>query len=398
MLAPAAVVMTIALVNLAATPAPVSSRSATAPQRPSAGAPAPYWPGWDIARGVALEADAAGGHVVDAWGGTHAFGTANSTGVSDYRPGDAWVRSAAWLPDAPRPVIIDDHGAVHTPADAPRVLPVVGVDAARRAIAFTTVAGTIPGAATGLTVSGDGVLTRLAGSPAFDTTGASVWPGRDVVRGVALQPDGTGGFTLDGWGGVHAFGHVAVNTTSAYWPGWDIARGIAVDGQGNGVVLDGWGGLHSFTYTFTPAADQPACTAAQLRAGGGWARDRGTLLGRLTLANTGAAACRISGRPTVAIVGASGTPLAVESLPFESGPEAQPRPVVVEPGDGVAYAVLEWSNWCGEPADGLVVTPPGSMFSPPLRVDGGRFGSRPGCADPAAPSVFRVGVLEAGST
>src|SRR5439155_3075325 len=38
----------------------------------------PYWPGWDIARGVALLADGTGGYVLDAWGGLHPFGVGDS--------------------------------------------------------------------------------------------------------------------------------------------------------------------------------------------------------------------------------------------------------------------------------------------------------------------------------
>src|ERR1700674_5903723 len=34
---------------------------------------APYWPGWDIARGITMRADHSGGFVVDAWGGLHWF-------------------------------------------------------------------------------------------------------------------------------------------------------------------------------------------------------------------------------------------------------------------------------------------------------------------------------------
>ena len=60
----------------------------------------------------------------------------------------------------------------------------------------------------------------------------------------------TGGSVLDGWGGVHPFGHAHFATKPvAYWRGWDVARGIAVDGNGNGDVIDAYGGLHPFTYT-----------------------------------------------------------------------------------------------------------------------------------------------------
>lgn len=83
-------------------------------------------------------------------------------------------------------------------------------------------------------------------------TGSTYWNGWDIARGAALNPTGRGGYVLDGFGGVHRFrvgtGLRAVPTTGTpYWPSWDIARGIAVlpDGSG-GYVLDGFGGLHPF--------------------------------------------------------------------------------------------------------------------------------------------------------
>ena len=51
------------------------------------------------------------------------------------------------------------------------------------------------------------------------------------VQGVSLLSDDTGGFTVDGWGGLHGFG-VGVQAppsgqASGYWPNWNIARDIA---------------------------------------------------------------------------------------------------------------------------------------------------------------------------
>lgn len=70
------------------------------------------------------------------------------------------------------------------------------------------------------------------------------WP---IARGIALNSNGTGGYVLDGWGGVHAFGTAPPVNETGYWPYWDIARGIVLraDGQ-SGYVLDGFGGIHPF--------------------------------------------------------------------------------------------------------------------------------------------------------
>src|SRR6266853_4227649 len=47
-------------------------------------------------------------------------------------------------------------------------------------------------------------------------------------------------YTLDGYGGIHANGASPAMTAGTYWPGWNIARSIALfpDGTG-GYVLDG---------------------------------------------------------------------------------------------------------------------------------------------------------------
>jgi hypothetical protein len=83
------------------------------------------------------------------------------------------------------------------------------------------------------------------------------WPGWNIARDIVLVPGdgGHSGYTLDGWGGVHPF-HVSTDGStmpagigvSGYWPGWDIARGLwLLPGSASaGYTLDGWGGLHPF--------------------------------------------------------------------------------------------------------------------------------------------------------
>jgi hypothetical protein len=80
------------------------------------------------------------------------------------------------------------------------------------------------------------------------------WPDWDIARGVAILPDGTAGYVLDGYGGMHPFAiganpAAAVPAGGPYWDGWDIARGITIPyefGDAGGYVLDGFGGLHTF--------------------------------------------------------------------------------------------------------------------------------------------------------
>ena len=101
----------------------------------------------------------------------------------------------------------------------------------------------------GITMDAYGGLHPF-GNGTANTSGAPYWPGWRIARGFAESPDGSGGYTLDGWGGVHSWGAAAPVSTSAYWPGWDIARAIALnpcDSMGDsGYVLDGWGGIHPF--------------------------------------------------------------------------------------------------------------------------------------------------------
>jgi outer membrane protein assembly factor BamB len=99
----------------------------------------------------------------------------------------------------------------------------------------------------GYTLDGWGGIHAFGGaSPIND---GPYWGGWDIARGIALRPDGGSGWVLDGWGGIHSFGAAPGMTNGPSWPGWDIARGIAVnpcDAANGGYVLDGWGGVHPF--------------------------------------------------------------------------------------------------------------------------------------------------------
>jgi len=43
-----------------------------------------------------------------------------------------------------------------------------------------------------------------------------------------------GGWTLDGWGGLHAYGSAPSVQAGGYWPGWDIARSASGAGTSSG--------------------------------------------------------------------------------------------------------------------------------------------------------------------
>lgn len=65
-----------------------------------------------------------------------------------------------------------------------------------------------------------------------------------------VNPAGPGGWTLDGWGGVHPWGGAPVVYPPGYWPGWNICRDLdlvlTAAGAVAGYKLDGLGGLHGW--------------------------------------------------------------------------------------------------------------------------------------------------------
>jgi VCBS repeat-containing protein len=217
-------------------------------------AAAPYWRGWDVVRGVMLRDDGPGGYTVDAFGGVHAWGGAPAmTTGGHYATGRAWVGGAALLGTGTAGALVDTGrgawGFARSGAAIPRIDTRCSVGPApTRGVAFDPASTGASAARNGVELDGWGGIRRLCGSEAINTAGAPAWPGWDIARGVALLPGGSGGFVVDGFGGIHAFGHARVLTTTGYWRGWDIARGIAIDGHGRGVVVDAWGGMHAFTY------------------------------------------------------------------------------------------------------------------------------------------------------
>jgi hypothetical protein len=220
---------------------------------------APYWRGWDIVRGIALRHSGSGGYVLDAWGGVHPFGGAPALVPSHYTRNRPFAVGLGLAGDDAGGVVINLSGHVYdfgvvastvTTCGKPANIPLRGLSFDPTPVSGPPVSYLKHGA----TIDALGGIHLLCGSPALDTTGAPAWMHFPIARGIAITQDGagnkTGGFVLDGWGGVHPFGHAHLATSPrTYWRGWDIARGIAVDGHGHGVVVDGWGGVHPFTYT-----------------------------------------------------------------------------------------------------------------------------------------------------
>ena len=213
--------------------------SAAASARPTAIAGNPYWPGWDIARGVAV-LPGSRGIVVDAYGGEPRVHLRRRRGHrarsrTARRTGPGWdiVRGVA--------VAAERHRRVRARRlrRAPPVLDRLRRRCRRRRAARPT--GTacdiargialLPDGHGGYVVDAWGGLHRFGGAPA-PNAGGPYWPGQDMVRGIALSPDGSGGWLLDRSGGLHPFGTGGdapppATVGGPYWPGAALARGVA---------------------------------------------------------------------------------------------------------------------------------------------------------------------------
>lgn len=131
-----------------------------------------------------------------------------------------------------------------------------------------------PDRVAGYTLDGYGGVHAFGGATPINNEAS--WPGWDIARGITLSPNASktnpAGWTLDGFGGVHPFGTGAAIPNFADW-GWDIARGIvAWTGSGNGGwVLEGFGGIHPFgnAPAVAPFAYWPGWDIAVSAAGSG---------------------------------------------------------------------------------------------------------------------------------
>jgi hypothetical protein len=134
---------------------------------------------------------------------------------------------------------VDGYGALHPADSPPLVQPAPWSWPIARGVAVRA------SGVGGYVLDGWGGVHAFGDAP--PASASAYWGGWDITRGLALRADGVSGYVLDGWGGVHPFGGAPNLKTSAYWSGWDIARGIVLDPNGlGGYVLDGWGGLHPF--------------------------------------------------------------------------------------------------------------------------------------------------------
>jgi SpoIID/LytB domain protein len=170
--------------------------------------PTGSWAGGDVARRAVLRPDGAG-YVLDAFGGLHPFGTdaiptpAVPAG-GPYWPGSALARDLVLLPGAGGAgYVLDAYGGLH---------PFGGAPPAR---------------------------------------GTGWWPGQDVARRLVLAPNGTGGYVLDGSGGLWRFAVGGAPLPPAIgdaptWPGQDRIRDVVLTGATAGYLIGSKGGVFGF--------------------------------------------------------------------------------------------------------------------------------------------------------
>ena len=197
---------------------------------------APYWPGWDIARGLALAPNGNGGYVLDGFGGIHRFRVGTTRRAVAATGGPYWLgwdiaRGIAVLPNGTGGYIVDGFGGIHPFAIGANPLP-----------------------------------------PA--THGTPYWVGQDLAQGLTILPDGTGGYVVDRTGALHPFaignGSMPAAPTHVFVSNTQTTRGASVlsDGTG-GVTVTGTGVLRRFMVTELP----PGTSGATIWPGWDIARD-----------------------------------------------------------------------------------------------------------------------------
>jgi hypothetical protein len=220
------------------------------------------WPGWNIARGLAMAPGGQGGYVLDGFGGLHPFGATGATppglAITEYWSNWDIARGVAMAPDGQGGYVLDGWGGLHPFGNAP-ALPRTDYWAGWDIARGITLNACDPAGRGGWVLDGWGGIHPFGSAPALPRT--DYWPHWDIARAIVstCTQGRPGGYVLDGWGGLHPFGAAPALPRTDYWSGWDIARGLAIlPGGGGGYVVDGWGGFHPFGSA--PIVDAPVYT------------------------------------------------------------------------------------------------------------------------------------------
>jgi Mannosyl-glycoprotein endo-beta-N-acetylglucosaminidase len=170
---------------------------------------------------------------VDSWGNASAFSAEMLTTLDG---------AAARTTEFSSAYVMSRGGDLSTISSPPMASPDWGAMDAIRGFALRTQGG-------GYEVDYSGGIRPVGDAP--NVAQNAYFGGWDIVRGLALNPDGNGGYVLDGFGGIWPFGNAQPVVTAGYFSGWDIARDIVMLPTSTatnpaGYMMDGWGGLHPF--------------------------------------------------------------------------------------------------------------------------------------------------------
>jgi hypothetical protein len=215
-------------------------------------AAATVYPGFNIIRGVVLDACDPTGHsgwTVDGYGGMHQFGAAPYVTVyGGYYPGWDIIRGAVAWCDQGHAVgyTVDAYGGMHPFSSDPGGVepPYPQVTGYWPGQYLTAGIVLIPGTDEGYVVDAYGGLHPFNGAPYYNVS--AYYPGFNIVRGVTLLPGGGGGYTVDAYGGLHPFGSAGYEPVSGYFGGQSLICGVVASWATGGYTVDEYGLLHPY--------------------------------------------------------------------------------------------------------------------------------------------------------
>jgi hypothetical protein len=200
---------------------------------------------------------ARGGYVLDGFGGIHPYNGAPRVFGRGWWPGWDIARGIVVRPDRQSGYIVDGWGAVFPYGVNLEAVPAAGATAyfeGRDVVRGLVLDPADAGGTRGYVVDAHGGIHPFGGAPRV--FGIGWFPDRDIIRGIVVNPRTAEypyvtGYVLGGFGGLYPFAEAGralppVPAGAASWPGWDIARAVVLSGFGQGYTLSGWGSVHPF--------------------------------------------------------------------------------------------------------------------------------------------------------